>query len=110
MINIKPILYGNFIDVTATVEGKYVDGEFVEGTQETVGKAIVMPWNTQKDTYYMESGGYTTDDRKAYSYDEFQANSTVEVDGIKYKIVYIPKYNEATIYFYGLKRIGGASE
>jgi len=107
MIKIKPILYGNFIDVSVAEEGKYVDGEFVEPTKKVAGKAIVMPWNTQKDKFYLESGGYTTDDRKAYSYDKFSSDSEMEVDGNRYKIVYIPKYNEAEIYFYGLKKIGG---
>jgi len=109
-IKVKPILFGNFIPVNSYTEGEWVDGTFVEGGLSVTGKAIVMPWNVGKDKQIMEAGGYTSNDRKCYSYDILHDPSNaeeereVEINGEWFKLSFIKEYNESTGNFYGLKR------
>jgi hypothetical protein len=107
MIKIKPILYGEFIDVNVYSSAEWIDGVLTQGTLQSVGSAIVMPWNTNKDKEYIQAGSYTVDDRKAYSYDKLHESSEVRevvIGGVYYKLQYIKEYNESSGYFYGLKK------
>ena len=110
---VKTILYGNFLDVITKNGDEWVNGELVPSTNSIQGKAIVMPWNTANDYKIMESGGYNSDDRKAYTneplhditkeYSQFQAT----IGNTEYMVKYIMKHNEGSVYVYGLKRIVG---
>ena len=109
MVYIKTILIGNFQDIDVYVSEHWDDNNnLIPAGYSKTAKAIVMPWNMQKDRLVIEAGAYRIDDLKAYTKDKLHESSE-EIDiiykGEKYKAKYIRQYNENDTYFYGLKKV-----
>lgn len=77
-------------------EGRYEGGEWIPGEEEWIPfQAAVVPFNDDV-LQFGESGTYTDDDRRIFTYDKLENGQKIKVDESRYTIT-----GERDFSFYG---------